>query len=138
MCDGVMFFVIVRFYKERQLRYTIIHYLTMIWSNMFVYTTVDIGYSKKKKTIFFHFDITCWAFITLYIMQLIILLIINNNYQGCYFLMCDGVTFFVIVRLYKERQLRYIIIHYLTMISSNMFVWYYCRHNTCMVSLVYS
>ena len=65
MCDGVMFFVIVRFYKERQLRYTIIHYLTMIWSNMFVYTTVDIGYSKKKKTIFFHFDITCWAFITL-------------------------------------------------------------------------
>ena len=52
MCDGVMFFVIVRFYKERQLRYTIIHYLTMIWSNMFVYTTVDIGYSKKKNNIF--------------------------------------------------------------------------------------
>ena len=52
MCDGVMFFVIVRFYKERQLRYTIIHYLTMIWSNMFVYTTVDIGYSKKKKQYF--------------------------------------------------------------------------------------
>ena len=49
MCDGVMFFVIVRLYKERQLRYTIIHYLTMIWSNMFVYTTVDIGYNPKKK-----------------------------------------------------------------------------------------
>ena len=52
MCDGVIFFVIVRLYKERQLRYTIIHYLTMIWSNMFVYTTVDIGYSKKKKQYF--------------------------------------------------------------------------------------
>ena len=138
MCDGVMFFVIVRLYKERQLGYTIIHYLTMIWSNMFVYTTVDIGYSKKKNNIF-----PFWYYmlgIYYSIMQLIILLIINNNYQGCYFLMCDGVTFFVIVRLYKERQLhiRYIIIHYLTMIWSNMFVWYYCRHNTCMVSLVYS
>ena len=66
MCDGVMFFVIVRFYKERQLRYTIIHYLTMIWSNMFVYTTVDIGYSKKKKTFILlqQIFISCKKFVT--------------------------------------------------------------------------